>query len=41
MIFHCMNGGHVPGTSGRTAPVFNPSTGQVAATSKKNRHVVE
>jgi malonate-semialdehyde dehydrogenase (acetylating)/methylmalonate-semialdehyde dehydrogenase len=30
-IAHWMNGQLVPGTSGRTASVFNPSTGQVAA----------
>jgi malonate-semialdehyde dehydrogenase (acetylating)/methylmalonate-semialdehyde dehydrogenase len=30
-IAHWMNGGRVSGTSGRTSPVFNPSTGQIAA----------
>ena len=30
-IGHWINGKHVPGTSGRTAQVFNPATGEVQA----------
>ncbi len=30
-IGHWINGSHVPGTSGRTADVFNPATGEVQA----------
>ena len=30
-IGHWINGAHVPGTSGRTADVFNPATGEVQA----------
>ena len=30
-IGHWINGAHVAGTSGRTADVFNPATGEVQA----------
>jgi malonate-semialdehyde dehydrogenase (acetylating) / methylmalonate-semialdehyde dehydrogenase len=30
-IGHYIDGAHVPGTSGRTAPVYNPATGEVQA----------
>jgi malonate-semialdehyde dehydrogenase (acetylating)/methylmalonate-semialdehyde dehydrogenase len=30
-IGHWINGKHVAGTSGRTAPVYNPATGEVQA----------
>ena len=31
-IGHFINGKHVAGTSGRTANIFNPATGEVQAT---------